>query len=581
MLSRYAPWMIWLGSSSLAYGFALLSLTPDGLYRSYMFTGIDTFYHATRILTTLSTGEFYEWDTRGFYPGGGWIAWPWGYDYILVQLSRVFAFATGKDPVTLLVNLPPVWVAVNIWLMMIICRILKLGIWATAFVAFGFAILPLTQHLHLAGRIDHHFMELTFVLATVAALTNWAGSPGDYKCAMICGGTLALAHLVNNGMFVLQLTYLAYLGALWLRDEPMPKASIHAFSATLLMVLLSLLIFSEPFQQGEFQYYLLSTFHLYVASATVIAGYLLTYLSRGIRNAVAIGIIGLVLAVPIIGQWLEGIAFVAADRFAPVETQPLVDLSMTELLLLYSPLLFLSPVAVLWLFVRHHASPGPHLAFCVCALLGLLMMVTQVRFSYYGTFALFIPVALIADFYLAGRYKEVPGAVLTVLALSGLFVQAQPTRSFVAEAWTPEYLENRGLFMALGEFCAEDPGLALVNPNQGHYVLYHTGCNIVANNQIISARHNEAHRQAFHYLSLGASALLEELPDVKYVLVRRYDGLKPTERDFARQLNESGLHRDLLGDPSALPSAYELISGLSVERDGQLLPLTRLYRINR
>ena len=49
----------------------------------------------------------------------------------------------------------------------------------------------------------------------------------------------------------------------------------------------------------------------------------------------------------------------------------------------------------------------------------------------------------------------------------------------------------RPLIKDLGKVCAQAPGVALTNNNDGHYVRYHTDCSVIANNFIMTPQHEE------------------------------------------------------------------------------------------
>jgi hypothetical protein len=82
------------------------------------------------------------------------------------------------------------------------------------------------------------------------------------------------------------------------------------------------------------------------------------------------------------------------------------------------------------------------------------------------------------------------------------------------------------------------------------------------------------------YLGLSAEELPTALSDARYVVIQRYDGLRLTEREKAKRLNEAGLHRDLLGDVAQLPKTYELLLEIPAQRREKVYPLTRLFRLN-
>ncbi|MFT5793476.1 MAG: hypothetical protein ACI90G_002445 [Urechidicola sp.] len=576
---RYS--VIWLISAVVGYGFALTSLTTDGAYHSYLFAGIDSYYHAARVLSTIATGQFNEWEAQSYYPTGAWITWPWAFDYGISRLASLFTRLTGNDPVTLLVNLPPLWIAVNLGLLLGICRALKLTHAMTAFICLGFSMLPLTQQVHMAGRLDHHFAELTFVLATTWFVTLLGRAPNERGYAIGLGISLGLAHGVNNGMFILQIPSLIFIGILWLQGRPLSLRIASYLCASFLVSLTLLLIFSEPFLQQEFHYYLLSWFQLYIAFCTAMIIIYTTVVHARTWTVTVLLLTGLTASIPLINDLLQGWSFIAAQAFSPMETDSLFALSFEELMLLYSPLVIAIPVSMAWLCVAATRDSRRYLAFSISATLGGLLLLAQVRFSYYGTFVLFIPTALMLQNTLQRFHQERFLWIASFMLITGLAVQGQTARSMNnLKDWTPEYLENRAVFTMLHDLCMTAPGLVLAHPNQGLYLQYHTDCSIVASNHNISPRHLAAYSLNMDYLALGAEKLPEALHDVRYVVIQRYDGLRFNERDEAKRLNSKGLHRDLLGDVEQLPESFDLLLEIRAERRGEIYPLTRLFRVN-
>jgi hypothetical protein len=493
----------------------------------------------------------------------------------------MFSQLTGNDPVTFLVNLPPLWIVVNLGVLLGVCRALKVTHAMSALVCIGFAMLPLTQQLHMAGRLDHHFAELTFVLTTTLFLILLGQAPSKRRYAIGLGISLGLAHGVNNGMFILQIPLLVFAGVRWLQGKPLPLTSASYLSASFLGSLTLLLIFSTPFQQFEFHYYLLSWFQLYVGLCTS-----LIIMSLAVVPVRAWTVSGLILAgvtasIPLLNDLLHGWSFIAAQAFAPMETDSLLALSFEELLLLYSPLVLVMPVSMAWLCIAAAKDSYRYLAFSVYSIWGALLLLAQVRFSYYGTFVLFIPTVLMLQGLIERFSLERYRWLVSIVIITGLGFQGQTARSLnTLRDWTPDYIENRSIFTALHDLCKSAPGLILAHPNQGLYLQYHADCPIVASNHNISPRHLKAYSRNMDYLALNAKDLPAVLSEARYVLIQRYDGLQPIEKEQAKRLNNAGLHRDLLGDLAELPETYELLLEIRAERQGKNYPLTRLFRLN-
>lgn len=569
----------WLIAGLAGVAFVLSTLTPEGEFHSFFIVGIDSFYHASRMLAVAGGAGLVEWDQRGFFPDGAWIMWPWGFDWIMGQGAGLFATLSGADPVSFLVHVPPLFMLVNAGLIALICWRLRLHPAAAMFAVSAFTLIPVNQQLHLAGRIDHHFAEVTCVLAMLYCLLRVAADKHDVRGAAALGICLALTQGVSNNMFLLQVPVALFLGLIWIQGKFLEKRSAVGFSIALSLMTLLLALPSTPFQQGEFDFGLLSLFHVYIAVCTSAMVLLLAWMPFSWRNLIILVVIGSVLISSVATLVLEGLGYLSAADFKPMETEGLLQLNMPSLMLLYTPLLFVAPLALLiccWLAYQNRQQSDQQLALVVVCLLGALLLVTQTRFSMFGTVALVLPLAVILNHWLRSRLWLIyAAAVLLVAPTAHAAVSASGHNRL--ELWNPEYLEVYPLALDLGSACTDDPGLVLVHPNLGHYVLYHSACAVIANNATASKRHLEARRRAESYLALSAEALLTTAPDVRYVLLNQYRAPSASLIELVKQLNTRGLHGDLLNSNS-WPAEYELVGEL---RDRQSRPVSRLFRIRQ
>src|SRR6185295_12476614 len=70
--------------------------------------------------------------------------------------------------------------------------------------------------------------------------------------------------------------------------------------------------------------------------------------------------------------------------------------------------------------------------------------------------------------------------------------------------------------------CAASPGVVLANPNDGHYLRYHTQCSVIANNFLVTKLQERKTREENDLLRLTSTQLATQAPPyVKYVYVRR------------------------------------------------------------
>ena len=218
---------LWLIASAVAMFMAMSYETAALVDGTYIPAGNDSFYHARRIIDA-AIGErgFYQFDDMIHVPDGSWLNWPWGYDYVLATaLSLTLLVAPGMEPMAFLAHVPVAWLVVNTGLLALICRKAGLSLAFTAVVLLGFSLLPLTQSLHGTGVIDHHFIELTFVLGTVLAGLGFFSHQAAGKDAILLGVVLGLAPAFHNGLFILQIPVLVVVALSWLGNR-LPDASL-------------------------------------------------------------------------------------------------------------------------------------------------------------------------------------------------------------------------------------------------------------------------------------------------------------------------------------------------------------------
>ena len=193
--------------------FALLTVAVAMLYMSasyvdgqYIPVSNDSFYHARRIIDA-AIGErgFYQFDTMIHVPDGSWLNWPWAYDYLLaLSLRGAMSVRPDLRPMQFLAYVPVFWVFINVGLLTLIARQVRLSAIPAAIGLLAFSLLPLTQSLHGLGLIDHHFIELTFVLLTVLFGLRFFEQQRTRDGAVL-GGILGIAVAFHNGLFILQI----------------------------------------------------------------------------------------------------------------------------------------------------------------------------------------------------------------------------------------------------------------------------------------------------------------------------------------------------------------------------------------
>jgi hypothetical protein len=583
---------VWLGATSLALFFALLLRDSAVIDGAYLPRTNDSLYHARRILdAAVGTRGFYEFDERLQAPDGAWISWPWGYDYLLAKLTQVaISIAPALDPGAFIAHAPVAWLLVNAALLMAITGALGLSAEYRLLAMLCFALSPLTQQLHAIGMIDHHYVEHTFVLATVWLGLRWFQRLQSTPRAVALAATLGIAPAFHNGLFILQLVPLAAAFVLWVRHAPPPRAAIKAFAVTLLVTTQLILLPSEPYRRFMFEYGLLSWFHFYVAACTSIALGFMAWRPFSRRNFVLLCLLCAALAAPLAASIISAAGFLSGS-FSILEEivevrSPYVLFTQTfgpsETLQYYSGLLLLTPLLLAFYAYRtlREAEPG-RLYYAVAATFGLALFLDQFRLHYFGFFAMATGGLLLLDAARA-RLQWHRGAVF-LMALAGIAIAYQPAlrhRLFLVHALgsDPQYANALPLYTELGKQCAMDPGVVLANPDDGNAVLFHSDCSVIANNFILrreDARHiDEVHR----LMQLPPAEIRQHRADVKYALLRVRDFLDVRNNRLAAS---SAVAMQLLTTDSP-PPGWELLATVPMRADGPDAPaiFARLYKVH-
>ena len=462
-----------------------------------------------------------------------------------------------------------VWLGVNAALFLAAAGQAGLALSYRAMAMLAFALAPFVQLMHMVGKVDHHFVEFTFVL-----LVTWLGlrlfSANQSRASAIgLGLALGLAPGFHNGLFMLQIPVLVSVGLLWLRGEQLARQDLHALALSLMAATVVIVLPSEPFRQGMFEFGLLSWFHLYVAACTSIVLVLIGWRGFDKKSVLTLSGVCVLLALPLLGQLLHGAAFLSQDisildgvleAMSPYtlffhEFGPLRTVAHYSWLLLLAPLLL---VYYMWCASRR-CSPRD-LFFAVMAVFGLALLMVQFRFNYFGLFSLIVGSLLVVQ-RLAERQRWNGGYVVVGL-LAGILIAYQPPLrqhlfAVYALGAAPIYERARPLFQDLGERCVQEPGVILANANDGNYLLFHTECSLISNNFRLTAADERKIGQIGEMMRLTPEALREYQPDVKYVLLR--------SNDFVA--NSSPLARALLSDNDS-PEGFELIGTIRLQQNG-------------
>jgi hypothetical protein len=229
--------------------------------------------------------------------------------------------------------------------------------------------------------------------------------------------------------------------------------------------------------------------------------------------------------------------------------------------------------------------------FYIASLIGLVLLSTQLRLHYFGSFALYLPWILLID-ERAQRIPQKAALVLTALAAVLALSFAQGVRfSLVVRKITgndPYYALTADLYPKFADYCSRAPGVVLSSLDDANYIRYHTQCAVIANNFLLTPLHERKVREVRSLLSMSAAALPTSAPDVRYVYVRRASLFRRNERgglDFvpggAPEQPDMPLVVELLTvSPQHLPPGFRLLEEQAFEKP-QRTPFARLFAIDR
>ena len=591
-LESWVTVLIWIAATAISAFFALLVIDSAFFEGEYIPMGNDSFYHARRMLDT-AIGErgFYQFDDRIHVPDGSWIPWPWTYDFLMGQAARFAVWISPTaNPMGFLTYVPVVWLAVNAAVFLAAARQAGLTLTFCFIAMLAFSLSPFVQLMHMPGKVDHHFVEFTFVLLVTWLGLRWFSEPESRVSAVGLGLALGLAPGFHNAMFVLQIPVLVCVGLLWLREDQYPRQELQTIALTLLATTLLVVLPSEPFRQGMFEFGLLSWFHLYVAACTSVVFFFVARQNYNKKSLLTlIGICGL-LALPLLGQLTHGAAFLSQDisilKNVIEATSPYVLFFDTfgplKTVAQYSWLLVLAPpLLIYYLWCASRQSSRRNLFFAVMTVFGLAFLMTQFRFNYFGLFSL-IAGALLAAQHLATRMNWHRGLVIVGLLATLLVAYQPPLRQHLFAVYAlgaaPLYERARPVFLDLAGHCEREPGVILAHENDGNYLLFHTECSVISNNFMLTPKDEQKIAQIGEMMQLSPAALREYQPDVRYVFLRTQHFI--VERDGKLEIDRnSPLGTALLANPEP-PEGFELIRTLWLEQNGQRVMYGKAFAVN-
>lgn len=596
--------LVWLITAAAAVASCALTWPAAHLGDEYLPVGNDSFYHARRILDTAhDPSSFYEFDSKIHAPEGSQLVWPWGFDYVLGWTVRLGLKAgLAAEPMAILVWIPTAAVIIAMGLLALIGRRLDLSYWTITLAGLCTALLPLTQYLYGVGFIDHHFAEHIFTLATLLAALSWFRNMQSVRAATITGLVLGLAPGAHNALFILQIPLLLTLALWWVQRLSFSPRAARYFASTLVISTVVILIPSEPFRAGEFEYFLLSWFHLYVAVGTAVVTLYFSHLRMSGKSLAGLGVIAALMLSPLLYQVVLAGSFLTGKVTrleAIVEMKPPLKLAemygWKDVTNRYSWLFWLTPLTAVFCFVRLWVDrKTAFVVFWIFSLLGLTLLMMQYRLHYFGSYALYLPWLVLADEF-ARRFIAKRNLILLATTVLVVLAYSAPMRN---QLLGPMQHANelyfrilRPMLGALETACAEEPGIVLADNDIGHLIRYYTGCSVIANNFLLTPIHEQKILEMDDLLALPAAELPLVAPDVRYVLVRPASIYSPgddTVRYMSFSPRTSQLVADLLLRPhsveaGAVPEAYELLFESVLYGDGNETeyPYARLYRVRQ
>lgn len=583
---------IWLVASLIAVFFALVLRDSTIVGNVYIPRGNDSFYHARRILDAATGRGFYQFDPRLHAPDGAWIPWPWGYDYLMAKATQLALWLKPSlDPVMFICYVPVAWIFVNAGLFLAATGAVRLSLGMRAVAMLCFALSPLTQLLHAIGMVDHHYVEHTFVLLNLWLGLRWFERRDDASRAIALGVALGAAPAFQNGLFVLQTIPLACVFLLWLRKQAPSARALTSFGIALLVVTQIILLPSEPYRRGMFEFGLLSWFHFYVALCTGVVMIAMGRLTYSRKNLGLLLGLAALLAAPLAAQVWSAAGFLSGkfsilDQIVEVQSpyRLFVDVfGPMQTVSYYSWLLLLAPVLLAFYAYRTLREVEPQrLFYAVAVTFGLAMLLDQFRFYYFGFFGLVTGSLLLVD-RLRAHFRWHGGATL-VATLAAIVLAYQPAlrhRLFFVYAVGEEveYASAFALFLDLGKLCAEDPGTVLASNDDGNAILYHTQCSVIANNFVLRPEDAAKIDETRRLMQLSPEELRVRRPDIKYLLLRARD-FSVIENGRPVIANGNRMAKELLVDEHP-PPGYTLIKTVNrrLGRDGIAHLYARLYKV--
>ena len=288
---------------------------------------------------------------------------------------------------------------------------------------------------------------------------------------------------------------------------------------------------SEPFRHGFFEFYTLSTFHLYIAIVVGVFSILLSQLAFSRRNLGLVCALAIVAMLPLGGMLYLAGAFVTGslDTIAKISEakspyslfiergESDSTMYMSWLLLFMFPMMLVN----LWWAWRRR---DPLLQFvAVMSVFGLAFFQFQYRFNVFGLVPMLLTPLLVAKELVVGgpsrarahRVRDHRGVVRA---------RVPPDRGAWQTTWALashlSYSQHPAApGRAFSSFAMNGRVSVLADVEAGHWVRYHTSCSVIANVFLLTPQHAAKLAENESLMLLPPAQLLKQRHDLRYVLV--------------------------------------------------------------
>jgi hypothetical protein len=200
------------------------------------------------------------------------------------------------------------------------------------------------------------------------------------------------------------------------------------------------------------------------------------------------------------------------------------DLGLRRVNQLYTLLVWIAPLTLLVSIVMAmREQDAGRRYFWLASAFGLALLLMQLRLGSLGVYFLYLPLLQLTHIA-ATRWPRVRIA-LWIFAGSALVVAYYPTFRHQlfndhVPAMDQQYSTLRPLLPVLRDACAQNPGVVLAEPGDGHLIRYFTNCGVIANNFRLTPLDVAKVRESLALIAQPLAKVRAQAPEVKYVVAR-------------------------------------------------------------